>query len=433
VGLAAALLGMVLGLGSILGVLRGDPGAALRASGNRVQGGRASRRLRSVLVAGQFALAVVLLYGAGLLLRSLARLAEVNPGFEPRGVLTAEISLPGNRYSEPRQLQFFDQLLQTLRRDPSVVAVGAVNFLPFASPGAATGYHPTDRPPPEAGQEHSAAIRVADAGYFPAMEIPLVTGRSFTPADRGDAPPVVLVSRQLASDEWPNQSPLGKRLKVSYGSPDQEVQVVGVVGDVLHDALDGPPRATIYYPQSQLVSGSLTLVLRTRGDPASLAPLINARVRELDPLLPVESMQPLAERLAGSLDSRRSSLVLLGVFAAIALVLAAVGIYGVLSQVVRLRTREIGIRLALGSSPERELRSVLHRSLLLVGLGTAAGLAGAAAASVSLRSFLFDIPAADPLTIGSVLLGLGLTAIVASLIPARRASRVDPAIALRSD
>jgi len=432
--LGAALLGAVLGFASILGALRGDPGRTLRTAGDRIQGSVASRRFRALLVAGQFALAVVLLHGAGLMLRSLARLEAVKPGFEPRGVLTAELNLPSSRYPDgARQLQFFDQLFARLRRDPAVLSAGGVNFLPFTSPGAATAFLPTDRPPPPEGKGPVAAIRIAEPDYFRAMRIPLRAGRGFTQADRADAPPVVLVSEQLAREQWPQESPIGKRITVQYGHPAAQVEVVGVVGDVLHDRLDGQSRATIYYPAAQFATGGLTVVLRTEGDPAALAPLITSVVREMDPLLPVESIQPLSARLGDSLAGRRSSLLLLGAFAAIAVLLAAVGIYGVLSQVVRLRTREIGIRLALGSSPQRELGSVLRGSLLLVGCGALAGLLGAAAASLSLRAFLYAVPPGDPVTITLVLLGLACTAVIASLLPARRAARVDPAIALRSE
>jgi putative ABC transport system permease protein len=433
-GLGALLLGALLGFASILGALKGDPGTTLRSASDRVQGSVATRRFRALLVAGQFALAVVLLHGAGLLLRSLARLEDVRPGFEPRGVLTAELNLPSSRYPDAaRQLQFFDQLFERLRRDPAVVTAGGVNFLPFTGPGAGTSFLPTDRPPPPAGEAPVAGIRIAEPDYFKAMQIPLLTGRGFTMADRAGASPVVLVSQQLAREQWPQESPIGKRLTVNYGHPEQQLEVVGVVGDVLHDRLDGQARATIYYPAAQFGTGGLTVVLRTQGDPAALAPLITSAVREMDPLLPVESMQPLSARLGDSLAGRRASLLLLGGVAVIAVVLAAVGIYGVLSQVVRLRTREIGIRLALGSSPERELGSVLRGSLLLVGTGAAVGLLGAAVASLSLRAFLFAVPPGDPVTIVLVVLGLAVTAVVASLLPARRAARVDPAIALRSE
>lgn len=433
-GLGAVLLGGMLGFASILGALRGDPGTTLRSASDRIQGSVATRRLRALLVAGQFALAVVLLHGAGLLLRSLVRLEDVKPGFEPRGVLTAELNLPASRYpDDARQLQFFDQLFERLRRDPAVISAGAVNFLPFTSPGAGTSFFPADRPVPPAGEAPVAGIRIAEPDYFRAMQIPLMAGRGFTVADRTGAPPVVLVSQQLAREQWPQESPIGKRLTINYGQPERQLEVVGVVGDVLHDRLDGQTRATIYYPAAQFVTSGLTVVLRSQGDPAALAPLITSAVREMDPLLPVESMQPLSARLGDSLAGRRASLLLLGAFAVIAVVLAAVGIYGVLSQVVRLRTREIGIRLALGSSPERELGSVLRGSLLLVGGGAVAGLLGAAAASLSLRAFLFAVPPGDPVTITLVLLGLALTALVASFLPARRAARVDPAIALRSE
>lgn len=433
-GLGAGALGLLLGLGTIAGFLRGNPGSLLRGGGDRVHGGRTTSRLHAILVAGQVALALILLHGTGLLLRSLARLQDVDPGFEPRGALTAEVNLPRSRYpDDASELAFLDQMFQRFRRDPSVIAAGGVNSLPFSGLGPGTRFRVLDRPEPAPGQEPVANIRIADSGYFGAMEIPLLAGRGFEAGDRAGAPSVVLVSQQLAREQWPGESLVGKRLKVGYANREAELGVVGVVGDVLHTSLDGATRATIYYPATQVAPGGLMVVLRTRGDPVALTPLLTSAVRELDPLLPIESVQPLAALLGQSLAGRRSSLALLGGFAAIAMVLAAVGIYGVLSQVVRLRTREIGIRLALGSSPQRELGSVLRGSLLLVGCGALAGLLGAAATSHSLRAFLFAVPPTDPVTITLVLLGLICTTVIASLFPARRAARVDPMVSLRCD
>ncbi|HWA56038.1 MAG TPA: ABC transporter permease, partial [Gemmatimonadales bacterium] len=354
--------------------------------------------------------------------------------FDAAGLLTAEVSLPNARYDgDARRLEFFDQLETRLRQDRSVVAVGGTNFLPFTGGGAATGFHPTDRPPAAPGEGPVADVRVIDEGYLPAMRVPLLAGRMFDATDRAGSTPVVLVSQRLAQAEWPGESPIGKRLRVEYFQPDRDLEVIGVVGDVLHDRLDEPASPTIYYSARQFGTNYLTIVVRAAGDPTTLAPAVTRAVHDLDPLLPVRSLQPMTSLLGDSLAGRRSSLFLLGGFALAAMLLAAVGLYGVLSQVVRLRSREIGIRLALGSTPAREQQAVLGGAVRLVGAGAVVGAIGAVGASLALRAFLFAIPPGDPVTVGLVLLGLALVAITASLLPARRAARVDPATALRAE
>lgn len=429
----ALLLGAGLGFGSVQGALRGDPSETLRAS-NRVLGGRTSQRFRALLVTGQVALTLVLLHGAGLLLRSFDRLNAVRPGFEPAGVLTAGFSLPTSRYGDDtRRLEFYDQLRARLERTPAVSAVGGVSFLPFSGAGVATSFKPTDRPAPPDGQAPVADIRVVDEGYFKTMAIPLRLGRGFSAEDRSGSPPVVMVSEALAKAEWSGQSPIGKRITVDYGAPQQELEVVGVVGDILSEGLDAPPRATVYYPLRQLVSGDLNVVIRTAGDPGALAPAVLAIAKELDPLLPVQSLQPFTAQLGETLTGRRTSLLLLGGFALSAMLLAAVGLYGLLSQLVRLRWREIGIRLALGSTPAREQQAVLANAGRLLLGGAVLGVAGALAAGTALRAFLYSVAPADPLTAVTVLAGLALVGLAASVLPARQASRVDPATVLRGD
>lgn len=429
----ALLLGALLGYASVHGALRGDPSDTLRGA-DRVVGGRASRRFRAILVSGQIAVTLVLLHGAGLLLRSFERLNAVRPGFDPERVLTAGFSLPSSRYGDdPRRLAFYDQFRARLAQLPGVTGVGGVSFLPLSGAGVRSSFTPTDRPAPRDGEAPSADIRVVDEGYFTAMAIPLRAGRGFRPEDRAGALPVVLVSEQLARAQWPGQSPIGKRITVEYGTPSQELEVAGVVGDVLSEGLDAPPIPTVYYPLRQLVSGDLNFVIRTTGDPAALAPAVLALAKELDPLLPVQSLQPFTSRLGESLAGRRTSLLLLGGFALSAMLLAAVGLYGLLSQLVRLRWREIGIRLALGSTPAREQGAVLGSAARLLLAGAGVGVAGALAAGTALRAFLFAVPAYDPLTAALVLAGLVLVGLLASVVPARQASRVDPATVLRGD
>jgi putative ABC transport system permease protein len=278
-----------------------------------------------------------------------------------------------------------------------------------------------------------AAIRTADADYFRAMRIPLLAGRGFEARDVAGAPPVVLVSEDLAGREWPGQSPIGKRIQVDYWHPEEVLEVIGVVGNVLHEGLDHASRETIYYAMTQHPTGSFNVVLRGAGRVQDLLPPLTAAVHGLDPSLPLEGAMPLADRIGGSLAGRKASLQVVAIFAAIAVVLAGIGIYGVLSQIVRLRRREIGIRLALGSTPGREVGSVMSTTARLVVLGALGGVLGAVAAGATLRAFLYEVPSNDPITYVVVLFALATIALLAGAVPARRAARVDPVVALRAE
>jgi putative ABC transport system permease protein len=411
-----------------------EAAAALRAGDGRATAGRAASRVRGALVASQVALALVLLVGAGLLVRSLARLLAVDPGFDPSHVTTVHIALPDLTYPQPaRQAAFWNQLLERLRARAGIRAAGVVTFLPLAGPGAATSFTVIGQPPPAPGQGPVSDIRIADGEFFRAMRIPLLQGRLFTKEDTPRSAEVAVVNETLARQTWPGESAVGKRVKVAWTHPDAEVTVVGVVGDVRYQGLDAAVRPTLYYDLDQEPSSEMNVVLRTTAAPAALAGELRSAVRALDVQIPLGEVSTMGETVAASTVDRRLPMQLLALFAGLAVVLAAVGIYGVLAYTVRLRTREIGVRLALGARPAAVVRMILRSGLAYVLAGVVIGAAGALAASSVLRSLLFGIGATDPATYVGVALLLVGVALLASWLPARRAANVDPVVALRSE
>jgi len=426
VALGSALL---FGLAPALQLVRPSLVQALRQGGTVRGAGRARLRLKNALVVAETALAIVLLTGAGLLARSFWSLSGVAPGFDPQGVLTAQVSLP---YEEPeRIIRFYDEAVDRLGRLPGVRAAGAISWLPF-SPGSATDFRLLDRPAPPPGDEPVADVRMITPGLLRAMGIPLLRGRDFLSSDRLGAPDVVIVNEALVREYWPGQDPLGRRIFMEWYR-DLNAEVVGVVGDVRLRTLDAPARAALYWPQAQIANNFMTLMARGDVAPGALAPALRAIVSELDPKLPVSRVAPLSEVVETSLSSRRFLLVLTGAFAALALALAAIGIYGVISYAVARRTPEIGVRLALGARGSDVARRVVTDTLRTSALGVALGLAGAAAAGRLLEGLLFGVSAWDPLSYLAVALAaLALSAAVAAL-PALRAASIDPAVALREE
>jgi len=411
-----------------------EPAGALRAAEGRVTSGRAARRFRGGLVAAQVSLALVLLVGAGLLVRSLARLLAVDPGFDPAHVATTHIALPELTYPQPdRQAAFWNQLLERLRARPGIQVAGVVTFLPLAGLGAATGFTVVGQPPPAPGRGPTTDIRIADPGFFRAMRIPLLRGRLFTSADAPGATEVAVVNETLARRTWPGEDPIGKRVKVSWAHPDAEVTIVGVVGDVRYQGLDAIVRPALYYDVDQEPSSEMNVVLRSTAMPAALAGELRAIVRELDAELPVAEVTTMHETVAESTLSRRFPMQLLALFAGLALLLAAIGIYGVLAYTVRLRTREIGVRLALGARPESVVRMIVATGLAYVLAGVAVGGVIALTASSVLRGLLYGTGPADAATYLVVTVLLVAVALLASWLPARRVAKVDPVVALRSE
>ena len=432
--LVTLLVGVLFGLTGSWG--SGIEGWAtdLHGAGRRSTSGTGTARLRAGLVIAQVSLAVILLVGAGLMVRSLTQLMAVDPGFDPRGVLTAAVDLPQATYPDPpAQRRFFAALLERTRAMPGVQSSSMIDFLPLTGQGSATSFSVVGQPPAAQGQEPVADIRVVDPAYFSTLRIAMVAGRQLSERDAAGQPPVVVVNQTLARQMWPNGDPVGQRLKVVMWNPDESVEVVGVATDVLNDGLDRARRPMIYYPVGQAPSGSMNLLLRTGGDPLGLAAAVRAAVHDLDHDLPVGQVSTMEENLLVSIADRRFPMFVLSLFAALAVALAAVGIYGVLSYTVGQRTREIGVRMALGARMADVLALVLSQGALLVGIGAAVGLAGALALSRVLKGMLYGVTGSDPMTYLLVAAGLMAVAVGAMLLPARRAAAVDPVVALREE
>jgi putative ABC transport system permease protein len=392
------------------------------------------RRVKNALVAVEIALAVVLLAATGLLLRSFHSLSQVNPGFRPAGLTAVQINLAGPRYeAEESQIAFFQQALAKVREIPSVERAGAVSWLPLGSGmGSATSYRVLDKPDPPPGEERIADVRMVEGEFFRTMEIPIIEGRVFDERDRAGSRPVVVVNQRLAETVWPGESPIGKTVEMSWGE-DIVAEVVGVVGDVRLVQLETAPRGTLYWPQSHLPYSFMTVIVRGKNGRLPAAADLRAAIAGVDPELPLTSIQEMEDVVARALGRPRLTLSLMSLFGAVALALAAIGLYGVVAFGVSQRVREIGLRMALGASSTDVSRLVLREGVKLTLLGVALGVAGALLTSRFLESLLFEVEARDPLTlvvIGALLVGVALAA---SYLPARRASRVDPFLALRTE
>ena len=415
---------------------RGLDLAGSLSGGDRATAGKRAASWRGALVASQIAIALVLLVGAGLVARSLQSLGRVQPGFDPAGVLTFRMTLPENRYlTGKRQNDFFEEIAARVRSLPGVRAAGLVNTPPLGGFGPGTSFGVEGAPRVAAADRPTADIRTVDRDALAALGIPLVSGRGFADSDRAGAPAVVLVNRTLANRIFGGESPIGRRLVVSWGLPDGSgpVEIVGVVGDVRLSALDRPPRPAIYYAARQSPNSLMNLVVKTAAaDPTALLPAIREELKRLDPTIAVERPDTLESLLSRSTQGRRLPMIFLGPFSLAALLLAAVGTYGVLAFAVRQRSRELGIRIALGAQSSDVLRLVLGHAALLTAAGLAAGAVGALLATRAMRSLLFGVEPADPITFAAVALGVAAVSFAAGWLPARRATRIDPARALRS-
>jgi putative ABC transport system permease protein len=389
-------------------------------------------RLRGALVIAQMSLAIVLLVGAGLLVRSLQRLIAVDPGFDPANISAVTITLPDATYPDSlRRVAFYERLLERVRTMPGVQSAGIISWLPMTLGNAATSLTVVGRPEPAPGQKPTAAIRIVDPGYFDAMRIPLKRGRSLAPSDRLGSVPVAVISEAMAHKLWPGEDPIGQHVKVDWWHEKVSVEIVGVVGDSRHDGLDAEFQPTLFYPFAQESQGGMSLVLRSTLPPAILTRMVRAAVSEMDKGLPVADAVTMHHHIAEMMADRRYPAFVLGLFAALALTLAAVGIYGVLSYTVGQRTREIGVRLALGARPADVLRTVVGGGLRLTLSGVALGGMAAGLAAGALGKLLYGVHPLDPVTFATVILVLVAVALVAMAAPARRAARVDPMVALR--
>jgi putative ABC transport system permease protein len=392
------------------------------------------RRLKNALVAAEIALAVVLLAATGLLLRSFHTLSSVNPGFRPAGLTAVQINLAGPRYeTEEAQIAFFQMALANVREIPSVERAGAISYLPLGSGmGSATSYRVTDKPDPPPGEERVADVRMVEGDLFRAMGIPILEGRGFEESDRSNSRTVVVVNETLADSVWPGESPIGKIVEMSWGE-DLAAEVVGVVGDVRLVRLETAPRATLYWPQSQLSNNFMSVIaLGKNGRPPSASDL-RAALASVDPELPLTSVQEMEDVVSRSLGQPRLTLSLMSLFGGVALLLAAIGLYGVVAFSVSQRVREIGLRMALGASSSDVSRLVLWDGLKVALAGVGLGVAGALFAARFLESLLYEVEPRDPLTLVLIAALLVGVALVASYLPARRASRIDPFAALRTE
>ncbi|MEX2273066.1 MAG: ABC transporter permease [Vicinamibacterales bacterium] len=428
--LVCIVTGILFGLAPALWSRRASVTNALKDAGRSGTSARAARA-RAVLVVGEIALAMVLLTGAGLMLQSFARLTAVEPGFETERIMTFSVALPPAQYSG-KSRQFFEQLHERLRAMPFVSAAGAISFLPMTGPASATSYRPEGHPQLEAGAMPVTEVRVISGDYFSVMGIPLKAGRLFNADEHRQDRNVVVISEAMAEQAFPGQNPIGKRVSISWVNDDFQ-EVIGVVGDIRHANLGEPTRAMIYWPHVKNAYTTMFAVVRTTGDPQTIVASARADVQRLDPVQPIANVRTLEQIVSASVAQPRLIARLLAVFAAVALILAAIGIYGVVAYSVSQRTREIGIRVALGASRGSVVRLILTHGVILAAAGLAIGIPSALLLARAMKTLLFETPPGDPLTLGVVALVLGGAALAACLVPLRKALRVDPANALRSE
>jgi len=434
----ARVLGFTLLLSVVTGLLFGLAPALRTANVNLIDSlkggvrggseGALRNRTRSLLVVFESAIAVMLLIGAGLLIRSLIALQNVDPGFDANNVLTMRVDLSRTKYNGAgKAANFFQQLQTRVAGVPGVEAVGFVSELPLSGQPNDTPFTVEGRPPVAPDQRFGADFRRVNQNYFNALRIPLLRGRNFTEQEVAHSDKVVIVSKQLMDAVFPDEEPLGKRLVTGLG--DEPYQIIGVVGDLRHRSLERPAYAAMYMPSRQL--NWMNLVIRTTGDPLSIVAAVRKELQAIDPDQPAGAVKPMTEWVDTSVAEPRYRTTLLGLFAALAMVLAATGIYGVMSYSVAQRTHEIGIRMALGARRADVLKLVVRQGMVLTVVGVALGVLGAFALTRVMASLLFGVTAKDPVTFAVVAALLIAVAFVACFVPARRATKVDPLVALR--
>jgi len=408
-------------------------GEALR-EGGRQGGPPASRHTRNFLVGAEVALALILLTGAGLMVRTLQGLMSIDPGFRPDHVITMHVSMTGDAWTEARRAAFVDDLTTRATALPGVIKAGVVSSLPIDGSSWYSVFSAQDKPAPPRDQLPSAAITLATPSYFEAIGIRLLRGRTFTAADRDGSGLVIVINESLARRIWPGEDAVGKRIK--RGFPDQPGdwrEVVGVVADVKVEDLVSRPPLQIYMPYAQTTTGEFFLVTRTATDAAALGSTLEATIHNMDRDLPVFAVRTMASVMQEAIAQQRMAQVVLTMFAAVALLLASIGLYGLVAHSVTERTQEIGVRMAMGAQARDVLRLMLANGLSMTALGAIAGVVGAALLAGSLESLLYGVRPIDPLTFVSVVALLLVTSLVACLIPAARATRIAPTVALRSE
>ena len=433
----SVLTGILFGLAPAWQVSKSDLNEGLKESGRSGSGGPRRHRIRALLVISEVALSLVLLIGAGLMIRSFARLLAVDPGFKADQVLTAFVSLPVSKYSERQeQVAFFDRLLERLRNVPGVNAAGIVTNIPLYG-GSSTGFEVDGRPEALPGQRPMTDYRLTSPDYFTAMGMRLVKGRAFSHHDNEAAPGVVIINETLAARYFAGEDPIGKRLNLS-GEPRDLREIVGVIADVRNYGVDAEVKPEVYVPFFQSApeylasqASAMTIVVRSAIDPTRFAAALREQVQALDKDQPVSAIRTMEQYLAESMLARRFSMLLLGAFAGLALVLAAVGIYGVIAYMVTQRTHEIGIRIALGARGGDILRLVFSNAIATTVVGVLIGLGAAFALTRLLQSLLYQVTATDPIVFATIPLLLFAVAAIATYLPARRAMKVNPITALR--
>jgi putative ABC transport system permease protein len=430
----SVLTGVVFGLAPALHISRLNLNDSLK-DGGKSESGQASgsRRLRNALVVSEIALAVVLLASAGLLIRSFLRLQQVDRGFNTDNILTMVIRLPEAGYREdPQLVHFFSQALERVRQLPTVRSAGMVNFLPlYGGLGSNTGFKILGQPEPPPGQGPSTDVRVADAGYFGTLGIPLLRGRNFSDSEQREARQVILINEALARQYFPNQDPIGQRLDVAMFEKPTPAEIIGVVGNVRYDSLVDEAPPAVYFPHPDLAYPFMTLVVHTDGDPTAIFPAIQREIRSLDPNQPISDVRTMNQVMSEWVARSRFNTLLIGLFAGLATLLSAVGIFGVMNYSVALRTRELGLRLAVGAQPRQVLLLVLKQGLGLTIVGVVLGLAAAFGLTRLLSGLLFGVEAVDLTTFASISILLVMVSLLACYLPARRAMRIDPLSALR--
>ncbi len=436
--LIALLAGILFGLAPVRQAWRVDLRETLSET-NRGGSARAVLRTRAVLVVSEIALAVLLLVGAGLLFKSFERLSSVSPGFSTDHILIADVVRSPTAYRDPNvRLGFFDRLFEQVAALPGVRSTGAISFLPVTGAGSSLHFNIQGRPPKSPEEYTIANYRVVSAGYLKTLGVPLITGRWVENHDREEAPAVVVINAAFARTYFSGQSPIGQHIQLG-AAPDPTVpwmEIVGIVGEVKQSLASASP-TEMYVPYRQadkvLPVFALSLVVRTSGDPLALANSVRAVGHGIDSNQPITGIRTMEQNIAQSISEPRFRTVLLAIFAGIALALAAVGIFGVMAYSVAQRTRELGVRMALGASRGRVLQQVLAHGVRLTLLGVAIGLAAAFLFTRYVSSMLFNVPPYDPVTLASVAAGLVVVSLCACYFPARRATLVDPIVALREE
>ena len=434
----AVLTGLIFGLVPAFQATRTRLASTLKEGGRGALATRGGTRLRGALVIAEMALAVMLLTGAGLLIRSFVKLAAVDPGFHVEQALTFELSLPDSRYErEAQQVAFFEQLIPRLRSVPGVRDVGAVLSLPLSGSSLVLTFEVAGRPPVPPAQQPAIQVRVATPDYFKTIGIPLERGRMFNDLDRAGTQPVVLLTKAAVRQFFPNEDPIGKKITLGWGrgpgTPRAGGEVVGIIGDVKDAGLNEADPPQLYMPYRQWPVQGMSVVLKTSIPPASVIDAARREVYAVDASIPISNLRTLEQIVSRSISQPRFYMTLLAVFAGVALLLAAIGIFGVLSYAVAQRTREIGIRMALGARERTVVALVVRHAMILASAGVLIGVGAAFFLSRTLSTLLYDTTPRDPVTFASVAGLLLFVALFASYVPARRATRVDPIVALRTE